>query len=68
MKRTKGRPVEKIDRAGNVVATYSCAKEAAKQNFMSGQTLLNRCHGIVRKPYDADGYTYRFKEEANGST
>lgn len=53
-------PVAKVDAAGNVVAYYPSARTAAKENHMSYQTVLDRCHGKVKKPFALDGHTYRF--------
>ena len=36
------------------------ARAAAKANHMSYQTVLDRCHGKVKKPFALDGYTYQF--------
>ncbi len=53
-------PVAKIAADGEVVEVYSSARAAAKANHMSYQTVLDRCHGKVKKPFALDGYTYRF--------
>lgn len=54
------RPVEKVDRDGKVVARYPSARAAAKANFMSYQSVLDRCNGKTKKPYGEDGCTFRF--------
>lgn len=51
--------VAKVNRDGEVVAVYSSANVAAKENFLSSQAVRNRCNGLVKKAY-LDGYTYRY--------
>jgi len=53
-------PVTKIDRKGEQVAFYSSAREAARQNHMSYQTVLDRCNNKVKKPFELDGHNYQF--------
>lgn len=67
VKRSRRRPVAKIDSAGNVIAVYSSAREAARANFMSYQAVLDRCNGKVQKPYVLDGFTYQFHGGKLGS-
>ncbi len=55
-------PVAKVTEDGRIVAVYPSARKAAKANHMSYQTVLDRCHGKVKKPYALDGYTYRFEK------
>ncbi len=55
--------VFKVDKDGNVVEIYRSAREAAKANFMSYQTVLDRCHNKVKKPYALNGYTFQFEEK-----
>lgn len=54
------KPVKKIDTNGNVVAFYSSVRAAARANFMSYQTVSDRCNNKVKKPFAADGYNYQF--------
>lgn len=54
--------VFKVDPEGNEVEVYRSAREAAKHNNMSYQTVLDRCNGKVKNEYALDGYTYRFEE------
>ena len=53
-------PVVKVDSYKNQIAHYSSAREAGRQNNMSYQTVLDRCHGRVKNPYSLDGYNYAF--------
>lgn len=59
---SKRKSVFKVDRDGNEVEVYRSAREAAKHNNMSYQTVLDRCNGKVKNEYALDGYTYRFEE------
>ena len=52
--------VFKIDQAGNVIEIYKSAREAGKANYMSYQTVLDRCHGKVKNPYALSGFTFCF--------
>lgn len=56
------RCVLKVNKDGNEVEVYRSAREAAKQNNMSYQTVLDRCHGKVKNPFELDGYTYQFEK------
>lgn len=56
------RPVAKVTPGGEIVAYYPSAREAAKANHMSYQTVLDRCNGKVKKPFALDGHTYIFDE------
>lgn len=60
--KSKRKPVAKITEDGEVVAVYSSARNAAKANHMSYQTVLDRCHGRVKKPFALDGTTYVFDD------
>lgn len=53
-------PVAKVTPSGDIVALYPSAREAARANHMSYQTVLDRCHGKVKKPFALDGTTYIF--------
>ena len=53
-------PVAKIDRSGEPVEFYSSAREAARHNNMSYQTVLDRCNNKVKKPFELDGHNYQF--------
>lgn len=60
--KAKRKPVAKVNEAGEAVAFYSSAREAAKANHMSYQTVLDRCNGKIKKPFALDGHTYAFDE------
>lgn len=57
---SRRKPVAKVTPEGEVVALYPSAREAAKANHMSYQTVLDRCNGKVKKPFALDGTTYVF--------
>jgi len=57
---SRRKPVAKTDRTGETIAFYSSAREAAKHNHMSYQTVLDRCHNKVKRPFELDGYNYQF--------
>ena len=52
-----------VDRDGEVVEIYRSAREAAKANFMSYQSVLDRCHNRIKNPYALNGYTFQFEEK-----
>lgn len=58
----KRKPVIKIDEAGRIVETYVSVREAGIRNNMSYQTISDRCHNRVKKPFALDGYNYQFEE------
>lgn len=54
------RPVRKIDRSGDVVKFYPSARAAARDNYVSYQTVMDRCNGKVKNPFALDGYSYQW--------
>ena len=54
--------VFKVAEGGEEVEVYRSAREAARQNHMSYQAVLDRCHGKVKKPFASDGFTYQFEK------
>lgn len=59
-KSARRRPVVKIDRSGDVVAFYSSAREAARNNYISRQAVADRCNGKLKRDHLKDEYTYRW--------
>lgn len=59
--RSRSRAVEKIAENGEIVEIYRSAREAARQNYMSYQTVINRCNGKVKGPIAPDGYIYQWE-------
>lgn len=63
---SRRRPVRKLDVSGEPVAFYSSAREAAKDNHMSYQTVLDRCNGKVKNPLALDGHDYAWDDMPEG--
>ena len=38
------------------------ARQAAKENYLSYQTVMDRCNGKIKKPFALDGHTYQWDE------
>lgn len=49
--KAKRMPVAKLNRFGNIIEVYKSAREAARQNYCSYQTIIDRCNGKVKKPF-----------------
>lgn len=47
---------------GEIVDVYSSAREAAKKNFMSRQTITDRCNGKCKGAFAPDGYAYAWED------
>lgn len=60
-KREKRR-VLKIRRDGSIVKRYPSARAAALDNYMSVQSVLDRCNGKIKKPFAADGCSFVFEK------
>lgn len=56
------RPVIKIDAAGEIIACYTSARAAARDNYVSYQTVIDRCNSKVQKEFALDGYSYRWDD------
>ena len=56
----KRKPVVKIDSNGDIVAFYSSVREAARDNYMSSQTVIDRCNRKLKRDHLKDQYTYRW--------
>ena len=50
----------KIDAEGRILAEYRNAAEAGRQNYMSYQTVVNRCTGKTRDHFE-DGFSFRYE-------
>lgn len=55
-------PVAKINSSGEIVEVYSSAREAGRRNYMSGQTIADRCNGICNSAFAPDGYAYAWDD------
>lgn len=60
--RSRRRPVSKINQDGVVVEFYPSARQAARANNMSYQTVMDRCNNKVKKPYALDGFNYQWDD------
>lgn len=56
------RTVVKVDSAGEILECYSSAREAARNNFVSYQAVMDRCNGKVKKEFALDGCSYRWDD------
>lgn len=56
------RPVVKIAQDGEVLEAYSSAREAGRQNYMSYQTVMDRCNGKRKREYALTGFTFRWDD------
>ena len=56
------RCVMKISRDGEVVEIFPSARAAARKEHMSYQTIIDRCHGRVKKPFALNGYNYQYDD------
>lgn len=54
--------VAKINADGEIVEVYNSAREAGRKNFMSYQTILDRCNGKVKRGPAPDGYEYIWED------
>lgn len=61
--KSKRMPVAKIDQTGNVVEVYSSAREAARKNYMSYQTVIDRCNGKCKSAFAPDGFAYAWEDK-----
>lgn len=60
---SRRQPVAKIDSAGQIVEVYSSARECARENFMSYQTVIDRCNGKRKSAFAPDGYAYAWEDK-----
>ncbi len=58
----KRRPVEKVDRDGNVVDLYRSQAAAAKANYISKNAVSERCRNKLKDPYLLTGFTFRYEK------
>lgn len=61
--KSRRQPVAKIDSSGQIVDVYSSAREAAKQNYMSYQSVNDRCNGKCKSIFAPDGYAYAWEDK-----
>jgi len=61
--KSKRQPVAKIDSDGEIVEVYSSARECARQNYMSYQTVMDRCNGKCKSAFAPDGFAYAWEDK-----
>ena len=54
--------VVKIDKSGQIVDVYKSARECGRQNYMSYQTIIDRCNGKCKSAFAPDGYAYAWED------
>ena len=62
--RSKHKPVLKCTADLIPVESYRSAREAARENYMSYQTIIDRCNGKVKSLLAPDGYAYIWDNDA----
>lgn len=60
--KSRRRPVAKKTTWGQVVEFYASAREAARRNFMSYQTVMDLCDGKVKRGKAPDGFVYQWDD------
>ena len=60
---SRRQPVAKIDSSGQIVEVYSSARECGRKNFMSYQTVIDRCNGKCKSAFAPDGYAYAWEDK-----
>lgn len=61
--KARRQPVAKIDVTGQIIEVYSSARECAKKNYMSHQTVIDRCNGKCKSAYAPDGFAYAWEDK-----
>jgi len=59
---SKRKPVVKKDKDGESISFYPSARDAARNNFMSYQTVIDRCNGKCKSLFAPDGYRYEWDD------
>lgn len=62
---SKQKPVLKCTKDLVPIDVYRSAREAARKNFMSYQTIIDRCNGKVKSLLAPDGYVYIWDSNYN---
>lgn len=60
--KSRRQSVVKIDLLGEIVDIYSSAREAGRKNYMSYQTIIDRCNGKCKSTFAPDGYAYAWED------
>lgn len=56
------RPVSKINENGEILETYSSARAAAKENYLSYQAVMDRCNRKIKKEFALGGCSFRWDD------
>lgn len=59
---SRKKSVAKINQQGEIVEFYSSARECARNNYMSHQTVIDRCNGKRKSAFAPDGYAYAWED------
>lgn len=59
---SRRQPVAKINQDGEIVEVYTSARECARQNYMSYQTIIDRCNGKCKSAFAPDGFAYAWED------
>ena len=60
--KSRRKTVVKIDADGQIVEFYTSAREAARKNYMSYQTVIDRCNRKCKSAFAPDGYAYAWED------
>ena len=59
---SRRKSVAKINSDGEIVEVYSYARQAAEENYMSYQTIIDRCNRKRKSTFAPDGYAYAWED------
>ena len=59
---SRRQPVAKINQDGEIIEVYTSARECARQNYMSYQTIIDRCNGKCKSAFAPDGFAYAWED------
>lgn len=59
---SRRKPVVKINSDGDFVEFYTSARECGRKNYMSYQTIIDRCNGKCKSAFAPDGYAYAWED------
>ena len=59
---SRRKAVAKINADGEIVEIYKSAREAGRKNFMSYQTINDRCNRKCKTAFAPDGYAYAWED------
>ncbi len=61
--KSNGTAVFKIDKNLNEIEIYKSAREAARNNYMSAQTVIDRCNHKIKSEFEIADYSFRWAAE-----